>query len=175
MDKDLRTKRAQFINTCVNLNEEFECLEGETQIKLLRIYNSHFTGSCQWDFKSQSFEMIANSWNVNLRIIFDLPLQTHSWIVERLSNDKHAKQMIYKRYIKFIESLHKNKRPSLQYLVKLVQRDQRSVTASNLQNIFSDTGVFVIPGNTKPFALNDCQVYKTLIGENGKLGCSLHY
>ena len=87
MDKDLRTKRAQFINTCVNLNQKFECLEGETQIKLLRIYNSHFTGSCQWDFKSQSFEMIANSWNVNLRIIFDLPLETHSWIVERLSND----------------------------------------------------------------------------------------
>ena len=77
---------------------------------------------------------------------------------------------LYKRYIKFIESLHKNKRPSLQYLVKLVQRDQRSVTGSNLKNIFSDTGVFVIPGYTKPCALNEYQVYKTPIGENWKIG-----
>ena len=48
MDKDVQTKRAAFIDRCQNLNNEFEALPSECQVTMLRIYNSHFTGSCLW-------------------------------------------------------------------------------------------------------------------------------
>ena len=48
MEKDTEVKRAKFINTCHELNNQFECLPSECQMKLLNIYNSHFTGSCLW-------------------------------------------------------------------------------------------------------------------------------
>ena len=151
------------------MNQEFECLDGEVQTKLLRIYNSHFTGSCLWDFDTHCFQMLTNSWNVNLRTMYNLPIQTHNWIVERISGDKHAKQLIFKRYIKFIESLEKNKRPSLQFLLKLVQRDQRCTTGSNLRHIYDETEIFIVPGKTIPALLDTYQVYKTPVDEDWKI------
>ena len=50
MDGDIKIKRAEFINTCMNLNNEFEYLLPEDQVRLLRLYNSHFTGSSTWNF-----------------------------------------------------------------------------------------------------------------------------
>ena len=81
MDKDLKVKRAKFIQTCMAQNDEFECLDMESQIKLLNIYNSHFTGSSLWNFDSENFKQLIRSWNVNLRVISNLPMQTHSYLI----------------------------------------------------------------------------------------------
>ena len=45
MVKDNREKRGIFIQTCMNLNQEFETLPSESQLKLFKLYNTHFTGS----------------------------------------------------------------------------------------------------------------------------------
>ena len=175
MDHDLKCKRAEFINTCVNMNQEFECLSGEDKVKLLRIYNSHFTGSCLWSFTSDNFDKLIKSWNVNLRLVFDLPLQTHCWIIERLSNGKHAKQLIMKRYIKFMDSLAKNKRASVRALLKIVSKDARTTTGGNLKNIQSETGFYIIPGITSASIMDNFFVYEIPNGEEWMegLGSSL--
>ena len=41
-NKDVKIKRAEFIQIRMSQNIEFECLAIESQIKLLNIYNSHF-------------------------------------------------------------------------------------------------------------------------------------
>ena len=160
MEKDIEIKRAIFIDNCQNLNNEFETLSPSCQLRLFRIYNTHFTGSCLWDFSGQMINKLWNSYNVNLRIIFDLPFDTHSFIVEELSGGKHAKQMMYSRYMKFMNSLSKNKRKSLQFLQNVVKNDVNSVTGSNLRKILLDTGHSIIPGVTKKMSLDNYKVYK---------------
>ena len=54
MESDVLAKRAQFIDNCMSLNIEFECLPAECQVRLLKLYNSHFTGSCTWRFSDES-------------------------------------------------------------------------------------------------------------------------
>ena len=44
MDADIKYKRATFINTCMNMNNEFCFIRPDQQVKLLYIYNSHFMG-----------------------------------------------------------------------------------------------------------------------------------
>ena len=66
MDTDIRIKRATFINTCMNLNNEFCFIKPSQQVKLLRIYNSHFSGSSSWNFNSSAFRQLISSWNINL-------------------------------------------------------------------------------------------------------------
>ena len=148
MEKDIEVKRAKFIDVCHNLNNEFETLPIECQIKMLRLYNSHFTGSCLWNFKDNGFRKISNSWNVNLKAIMDLPVNTHNYIVEQVSGGNNAKKMMWSRYIKFVKSLVKNKKPCISSLFKIIQSDIRSVTASNLKTILLETDKLIIPGTT---------------------------
>ena len=114
---------------CHDLNNQFETLPSECQIKLLRIFNSHFTGSCLWNFSSEIVRKLFNSWNVNLRMVLDLPINTHNYVVESLSGGKNAKQLIFSRYVNFINSLENSKRPALVALLKLAKNDVQSVVA----------------------------------------------
>ena len=113
MEKDVEVKRARFIEACHELNNQFEHLPSECQLKLMNIYNSHFTGSCLWNFDTTAAKKIFNSWNVNIKVIFDLPFNTHNYIIDQLSFGKNAKKMIFSRYIKFMDSIAKNRRHSL--------------------------------------------------------------
>ena len=61
-------------------------------MKRLCVYNAHFTGSPTWNFESEIFDQLCNSWNVNTRVIFGLPMQTHCWLTECLMEGNHAKK-----------------------------------------------------------------------------------
>ena len=144
-------------------------LRPECQLRLFRIYNTHFTGSCLWDFSGQMTNKLWNSYNVNLRIIFDLPYDTHSFIIEELSGGKHAKQMMYSRYVKFMNSIAKNKRQCLKSLQNLIKNDIKSVTGSNLRKILLDTGNLITPGLTSKVILENYKVYKIPEGEEWRV------
>ena len=159
MHQDLREKRAIFIDKCMELNQEFFTYPPEIKLKMCNIYNTHFTGSPLWDFESHYFAQLCNTWNVNMRIMFEIPKETHCWMVEELSHGKHAQTMIFSRYIKFIDSLVNNKRPTIRSLFKIVSKSVLSVTGSNMRYIMMKTHVPVIAGNTKPQAIKTNRVY----------------
>ena len=91
--------------------------------------------------------------------MFEIPKETHCWMVEELSHGKHAQTMIFSRYIKFIDSLVNNKRPTIRSLFKIVSKSVLSVTGSNMRYIMMKTHVPVIAGNTKPQAIKTNRVY----------------
>ena len=99
MNCDLNIKRAIFINECMNLNNEFNFIRPEEQFSLLKLYNSHFTGSSCWNFDSSKFQQLVNSWNIHLHFIFGLPYATHYHLVNELTHGDHMKKMIFGRYI----------------------------------------------------------------------------
>ena len=74
---DVMQKRATFIQTCYNLNQEFAFATEEVRLKMLRLYNTAFYGSNSWLFRSEEVLKFGRTWNVNLRILFDIPYGTH--------------------------------------------------------------------------------------------------
>ena len=170
MNKDISIKRAQFIQNCMNQNDEFECLPIESQEKLLSIYNSHFTGSNLWDLSSESTNQVFGSWNRNLKIVKKLPLETHKYLIEGISEYPHIKKRIFERYLTFIKSLVESKKPIVSSLFKLISKDIRSVPSSNLRTIYEQTGIFINPGITQKGSLRNYNAYKVPTGEDWKIG-----
>ena len=75
------------------------------------------------------------------RIMFDLPRESHSSIVEELSGGKHFLQMIYSRFSKYISVLKKNKRLSIRTLYTISANDVRTTTGSNVRKILLKSGI----------------------------------
>ena len=169
MDTDIRTKRATFINTCMNLNNQFCFVKPNQQVKLMYIYNSHFTGSSSWNFNSVAFQQIISSWNVNIKAIYDLDYGTHNYLIEGLTDGRHAKQMIYKKYVNFLGAIAKNRRHELVHLLNIVKDTCSSLTGANMRKVLLDSNVRIIPGKTKGFELANYIVNKPPVGEEWRL------
>ena len=78
---------------------------------------------------------------MNLRIFYDLPRESHCWIVEELSGGKHFLQMIYSRFTKYLSVLKLNKRAFIRTLYGIASGDVRSPTGSNVRKIFLNSGL----------------------------------
>ena len=99
------------------------------------------------------------------------PRDCHCWIVEDISGGRHAKQQIYSRYIKFVNTLANTSRECVRSLFRYVSDDVRSQVGSNIRKIFIDSGLLIVPGQTRPSALSNYTVYPTLIQSLREILC----
>ena len=160
LDQDIIEKRAAFIDVCMNLNQEFRFAKYETQLNIFSLYNCHFTGSSAWNFNSPELEKFFSSFNMNVKVVFDLPWPTHRWLCEALV-PRHMKIMIYSRYIKFLNNIcEKSDKLNVKSLLNVVAHDVRSQTGGNIRKILLDTGVKVVPGVTTQAAMAGVTAYE---------------
>ena len=134
----------------------------DIKLKMFNLYNCHFSGSAIWNFDSKEFDKLSNSFNMNIKALFDLPWATHRWLCEQLSGC-HMRKMIYKRYIKFVNSI-KNKcsKPHVRFLLSISKDNVQTNTGSNLRKIHCETGTHIIPGSTSHCELSDINIYITI-------------
>ena len=135
MLRDIKMKRAQFIQKSCELQQEFSFAHPKSRFKANLIFNSHFTGSPLWDLFSDEARKLENSWNVSVRKIFDLPLQTHRYLIEPVSEHVHLKKLLLKRFISFLQQIKKSNKMVPKMLLKCVKNDTRSITGSNIRKL----------------------------------------
>ena len=82
MEQDTKIKRAQFVDGCHDLQEEFGRAHPEVQTKLVTLYNPSCYGSSTWNLFGEWTKKLLTSWNVNLKYIWQLPHQTHRYFFE---------------------------------------------------------------------------------------------
>ena len=99
------------------------------------IFNSHFTGSPIWDLFSPEAKMIENTWNTSFRRMYDLPYQTHRYLVEPVSGQLHIKKLLIKRFLSFLKQIRKSKKILPNQLLNVIQLDTRLVTGNNIRKI----------------------------------------
>ena len=128
MKKDTRVKRADYIQKNNDINQEFYFAHPRTKFHLNVIYNSHFSGSSLWNLFGRDVEMLENSWNLSMRIMFDLPLETQRYFVEPISEKPHAKTIMMKNFLRFCELIMKSKKEALKSVFLKVRRNIQSYT-----------------------------------------------
>ena len=79
--------------------------------------------------------MVENTWNVSVRLMLDVPRETHRYLVEPLSNTAHIKQVLIKRFLSFLDQIRKSDKTATKFLLETIHQDARSTTGSNLRNI----------------------------------------
>ena len=83
--------------------------------------------------------------------------------------DGWSKSIIYSRYIKFVNTLANTSRECVGSLFRYVIDDVRSQVGSNIRKIFIDSGLLIVPGQTRPSALSNYTVYPTPEGEEYRI------
>ena len=138
---DLMVKRGQFIGKLHSFRQEFGNLDPLVYIQLVSTYISSFYGSNLWDLYGEDSDKLYKSWNIMIRIIFNLPRETHKYLIEPISYKPHLKVQLVKRFISFCNSLKASDKPHLKYLMNLQMTDYRSTFGRNVVNICKDGGV----------------------------------
>ena len=126
--QDIKIKRASYISKNNDLMQEFAFSHPKTKIKVNNIYNSHLTGSVLWDLFSPETVMLENTWNTSIRIMCDVPMQTHS-------QTNHIKHHLIKRFLSFIKQIENSPKQATKHLLKTIKHYARSTSGSNLRNI----------------------------------------
>ena len=139
LKSDILIKRAAFINKNNDILQEFCFTHPDTKIKLNGIYNSHFTGSCLWDLFSREAEMVEKTWNVAMRLMLDIPRESHRYLIEPLSKVPHIKIILAKRFLTFLDQIRNSDKSASKFLLETILFDTRSTTGSNLRNILLKT------------------------------------
>ena len=135
MKMDIRTKRANYIEKNNEIIKEFSYAHPRTRNDVNRIYNNHFTGSPLWDLFCRDADMMFNTWNKSVRLMFDVPLQTHRYFLEPLAETRQLKYTLIQRFLGFISQIQNSKKILPNILLQTIKRDCRSTTGSNLRNI----------------------------------------
>ena len=141
MMKDIKVKRANFIAKNCELLQEFHFAHPATKFKIITSFNSHFTGSPTWDLFSNESIKLENSWNVNFRKIYDLPVTAHRYFVESVTGQAHLKTMLMKRFISFLNQISKSTKYLPKQLLNCIKEDTQSITGKNIRNIKISTNI----------------------------------
>ena len=69
----------------------------------------------------------------------DLPLMTHKYLIEPISQTRHLKRLLIKRFVSFILQIRKSSKRAPNQLLNVLYFDTRSVTGNNIREILKLT------------------------------------
>ena len=143
MEYDCKVKRAMFIDNSTDIRETFSFAHPDQILSAVNLYAGHFYGGMLWDFSGNRFNQLCNSWNICVKLAWDVPRSTHTYLVDNLLGINHlsVKRQLLSRYTKFFRGLLKSKSNEVKLLSNIVARDVRSVTGKNLKYIENETGL----------------------------------
>ena len=141
MRVDMGQKRGKFIGKVSSLLQEFHYAEPDIFVKIMNIYTTSFYGSNLWDIFSKDCERLYKSWNVAMRMNFDVNRCTHRYLIEPMSKSMHPKVMLSSRYVTFHGSLISSNKPCVRLLARLSERDSRTVMGRTLDSLCKQCGV----------------------------------
>ena len=98
-------------------------------------YRRDYDSSSLWNIFHGPCQRLYTAWNTSVRIAFDVPRETHRYLIEEISECLHPQQMLVKRFLKFHETLQKTEKTSIKFLSKLSEKNLRTIYGQNLWNI----------------------------------------
>ena len=129
---DLLCKRAIFFQNVHQILQQFGAYEPKLIINLLSIYSTAFYGSSLWQLNSEEHFRLNRSWNTAVRMIWNLPIPTHTRFLESLSPIAHLEATLHTRYIGFVANLSSCSKPFITLLFNSVRGNLSSMTGSNI-------------------------------------------
>ena len=130
---DLLCKRATLFDKVHQVQQQFGYYDPQLVIKLLSIYSTALYGSTLWQINSDEHQKLNRSWNTAVKIIWDLPLPTHTRFLEPLSPVPHLESVLMGRYIGFIQNLGKSKKSLIRLLFESCSANLSTVTGQNVK------------------------------------------
>ena len=84
MEFDVNIKRAQFIDTAVQIQNTFSFARPSEVLVAVQVYAGHWYGSMLWDLYGDKADQLYKSWNTCAKIVWGVPRSTHTFLVDNL-------------------------------------------------------------------------------------------
>ena len=81
------------------------------------------------------------AWNTAIRILFNVPRDTHRYLIESISQCLHVKIMLASRCVSFYENIEASSKLCIRFLSNLCKNDLYTVLGRNLFSIANDCSV----------------------------------
>ena len=117
------------------MRQEFGSKDPIVYLQLVSTYLTSFYGSNLWDLYGETANRFYKSWNIMVRYMFDIPRETHKYLIEPISQTTHLNIKLIKRFINFSKMLSKCQKPRIKFLQKIQKSDYRSTFGRNYQNV----------------------------------------
>ena len=140
LENEMRIKKVRNIE----LNQEFYFVAPETKLKINDIYNSSWYGSVIYKLFGTEAVKLESSYNRSLKIMLDLPLETHRSLIEPLSGRQHIRKVFSRRFLVMLEQIRKSVKPFSKVLLLETEIDARSNTGNNLRKLLLQTNKYDI-------------------------------
>ena len=143
MEKDIRSKRASYIDESVSIRETFEFANPAEVLQAVKLYAGSHYGSMLWDLGSDLATQYFNVWSTCVRLAWQVPRSTRSYFVDELlcCELSSARMDILARYAKFVRGLLLSPSMEVAVMANVARRDIRTVTGSNCALILRETGM----------------------------------
>ena len=141
MEKDCQRARAKFIAKSLEVRNQLSFADPQIILKALQIFCTDAYGCMLWDLSSEAAESFFKCWNTNVKLVFGLPRNTFTYLVEGYfaSSFTSLRNQIYSRYAGFFRKLILSPSREVQFLAKIVRADPRSTTCKNLKLLSEKT------------------------------------
>ena len=135
MDMDCHKARAKFIGKTVETRENFYFAEPHQKLKMIQLLCCDGYGSMLWDLRGESAQQYFRSWNTSVKLIYDVPRSTFSYLVEGFfaQSQTSLRNQILSRYPGFFRKLLDSPSKEVRILARIVKDDPRSTTCKNLR------------------------------------------
>ena len=104
-------------------------------MKLYEIYTHSFYGSNLWYLFGKDCDRIFKAYNVSVRNNFQVPRETHRFLIETIADSLHPQVFMSSRFVKFHKSMLSSNKSSIRTIANLFNCDQRTVYGKNLNKI----------------------------------------
>ena len=136
-DKDCAMKRAAYIGETTELLGIFKHANPLQKLSAIQTYACSFYGSNLWDLYGPAANKVYKAWQVSIRDAWGLPRQTRTYLVDNLLSGtlSNVRQLILRRYVKFVNNLFNSKNPVISTLAFWATRTLQSTTGKMLQTL----------------------------------------
>ena len=143
MDMDARRKRAQFIDKSSDIRDTFKFAHPKQIIKAVQVYASDAYGFMLYDLSSQASQSYLKSWNTFVKLAWDVPRDTYTYIVEDslAENFVPLRKQIYSRYVKFFQNLFTSSSKEVRHIARIISHDARSTVFRNINFLQQISGL----------------------------------
>ena len=90
-----------------------------------------------WQYNSKYAESFFKAWNIQARLSWNIPRETHSYLVESFFCEGYPslRNQVLARFHNFVKNLRESPSKEVRFLVNLVKYDMRSNTGRNVSYI----------------------------------------
>jgi len=97
-----------------------------------------FYGSSIWDLSSQCVSKLYIAWNTEIRILFNVPRDTHRYLIESISECLHVNALLASWCVSLYKTIEASSKLCIRFLSNLCKYDLNSVLDRNLFSIAND-------------------------------------